>query len=532
MAISLTFQTVVYGNTWAAVNAACAAAQNGAKTALVSPYPHIGGCIANGLSNIDQGRYGSHGFGYMTNRFFVKNSAMSGSRILLPRVSPIRAEAIFDDMLKSYGVYVFTSYPLASVAMSSAAITSITCSDANTTTFNGTVFIDGTEEGDLAAGTGTVTMVYGRESNTYFSSASPSGGLIANPPSGSTWITAGEALAGFYPVASTFTAANCYESNGTTLLPGYTAYPATAVGGADLGIPAYGFRLCLTQNPPDKAPWPKPANYSTDIIQHLINQIPSDQTNWIPFSATMCIDGKQDFNQDFGIPYQWGWPSATPAARVTILEQMFNEQASWLWFLANDPSITPAVQDYVNSWGPSITEFRDTASTPYGATAGWPYEVYVRKGRRMYGQYIMTQADLQTSTTKTDAIACGFYSMDEHTNQRLATTQNSVAGYVLDAFGADTTQNRQVVPGYQIPFRAVLPVASQCTNLMVPVAASMSSVAAASMRIDVHKANVGAACGVAAAMSVTTSTPLNSLNVTTLQTTLTTLGQVISYTAP
>ena len=62
-------------------------------------------------------------------------------------------------------------------------------------------------------------------------------------------------------------------------------------------------------------------------------------------------------------------------------------------------------------WGLCKDEFTDTAH--------WPHQLYVREARRMVGEYVMSQRDIQTELTKPDVIGMGSYNSDSHNVQRI-----------------------------------------------------------------------------------------------------------------
>lgn len=507
-----TYGTVTYGNTWAAVTHAIAAAIGGSSSAIVFPQKHIGGCVTSGLSNIDLGRYGTRGIGWLTQETFRRVTQATGYRSQLTRVYPSLMEQVLMEMLRFYGVYVRSGFQLdytnaSNISMTGTTLNSFTTTDG--TTFAATNFGDCTEEGDLAAVCMPGSMVVGRDSQSLYN----------------------ETLAGFYPVPDSFVPFDCYVSNTTTPINGITAYPNTVVGAGDAGVQCYSYRVCWTADTYNQRAWPKPAGYDPTLFEFQRRRMvaATDPSVFFPITGSACLAGKFDANGDFGTNLQWQWPNASPVQRATITQQIFNEQFGWYWFTANDTSVPAVIRDYMNSIGPPVDEFQDSSITP----AGVPYEVYVRTGRRLKdAQYVMTQADATTTVTKTDNVSMDFYSFDCHINQRLATIQNGVPGYILDGLNAVAdTSFRQVVP-YQRPLRCGLPLTSKLVNMTVPVACGSSAVANYSLRIDLAKANFAAALGYLCGRSVATSTPINSYSVSSLQADLDSFGQVRAYTPP
>src|ERR1700692_462257 len=59
-------------------------------------------------------------------------------------------------------------------------------------------------------------------------------------------------------------------------------------------------------------------------------------------------------------------------------------------------------------------------------TQTWPNQLYIREGRRLVGEYVMRQADLQTERTKPDSIGMGSYNSDSHNIQRIAMPDGTV----------------------------------------------------------------------------------------------------------
>ncbi len=136
------------------------------------------------------------------------------------------------------------------------------------------------------------------------------------------------------------------------------------------------------------------------------------------------------------------------------------------------------------SWGLCKDEFVENAH--------WPHQLYVREARRMRGEYVMSQKDIQNELTKPDFIGMGSYNSDSHNVQRIATPDGAV----------ENEGDMQVpVQPYQIPYRMILLKRTEATNLLVPVAFSATHVAYSTLRMKPQHMIIGQAAGVAAKLA-------------------------------
>jgi hypothetical protein len=139
----------------------------------------------------------------------------------------------------------------------------------------------------------------------------------------------------------------------------------------------------------------------------------------------------------------------------------------------------------MNQWGLAKDEFVDTGN--------WPHQLYIREARRMIGEYVATQKDLQTDLFKPDVVGMGSYGSDSHNLQRFVNAR----GFV------ENEGDVQVgVKPYQIAYRSLTPKRAEATNLLVPVCLSASHIAYSSMRMEPQYMLLGHAAGVAAALAV------------------------------
>jgi len=109
----------------------------------------------------------------------------------------------------------------------------------NNASFSAKVFIDATYEGDLMAFSG-VSYNVGREPETQYNE--PSAGVREGSGSQSA-----------------------FDDNGK-LLPGVLSRPPGPIGSGDNKTQSYNFRLSLTNDKNNQAPFPKPENYDPGVM--------------------------------------------------------------------------------------------------------------------------------------------------------------------------------------------------------------------------------------------------------------------------
>jgi hypothetical protein len=504
-----THDLVVYGGTAGGVITAVSGAREGLKVALLEPGSHLGGMATGGLSRTDYGKKEVIGgralefYWRVGRKYDIQRFAQDVAWFYEPKVG----EQVLREMLQQAGVSVFMRHRLrekTGVEKSGTTVTAIVTEDG--TRFNGGIFADCSYEGDLMAQAG-VQYTVGRESQSQY----------------------GESLAGVRertPFHQFLVRVSPFDADGR-LLPEVNPEPLAAAGSADKKVQAYNFRLILSDDPSNQAPFPKPPGYDPkryELLGRLLDATAKKLGRAPRMNDVVLIAGipnhKADINNqgafstDF-IGKSWGYPDGDYRSRARIWRDHTDYTQGFFYFLGHDPRVPASLQQEVNSWGLAKDEFPDTEN--------WPHQLYIREGRRMIGEFVVTQKDLQTDLKKPDAIGMGSYNSDSHNIQRVANADGA----------AENEGDMQVaVTPYQIPYRVMLPKREQATNLLVPVCFSASHVAYSSLRMEPQYMILGHAAGVAASLALQGRKPVQDISVASLQKELKSQGAVFEWVQP
>src|SRR5262249_27995443 len=259
--------------------------------------------------------------------------------------------------------------------------------------------------------------------------------------------------------------------------------------------------------PDQRLPWPKPANYDPkryELLARYLAKKPNLKMGQL-MNPVRMPNGKTDTNNNGPISTDhiganWAYPEADHATREKIWKDHVEYTQGFLYFLANDPRVPPALQKEMQNWGLSRGEFTDNG--------GWPHQLYVREARRMIGSYVMAQSDIMDKRTKEDSVGLGSYNTDSHHVQR-------VVG--KDGFVVNEGDFQVRVQPYAIPYRSLVPKAADCENLLVPVCMSASHVAYCTIRMEPVYMILGHASGVAASLAIDKKTAVQKVPIEMLQ---------------
>lgn len=503
------FDLVVYGATAGGVITAISGARMGLKVLLLEPRRHIGGMVSGGLSRTDLGRREVIG-GYALEFYFRAGKIYNMSQHLqdiawLPE--PKVAESVFRQWLKESGVTALLEQRLREkdgVRKEGGNIAAITME--NGAQFAARVFADCTYEGDLMAQAG-VTYTWGRESGAQY----------------------GESLAGVRsetPMHQFLVDLSPYGAD-HKLLPEIASEPAGEPGAADRKVQAYNFRMILSHDPANQTAYPKPAHYDPkrfELMARLLAAMQQKLGRSPKLAEVISIspipNQKADMNNNgpFSTDYigkSWDYPTASYRRREEIWRDHEEYTKQYFWFLAHDSRVPAPLAKEANQWGLARDEFTDTAN--------FPNQLYIREARRMVGEYVMIQKDIQTDLSKPDPIGMGSYNSDSHNVQRVVNK---------DGFVRNEGDMQVAVNPYQIPYRVLLPKKNEVRNLLVPVCFSASHVAYSTLRMEPQYMILGQAAGVAAAMAVRAGTAVQDIDTRELTRVLVENGAILEYAEP
>ncbi|MFN0172987.1 MAG: FAD-dependent oxidoreductase [Bryobacteraceae bacterium] len=517
LACAETFDVVVAGGTPGGIAAAVAAARLGRTVALVEYHKHLGGMTASGLGKSDVETRAAIGglFREFAGRVFehyVRTYGRDHENVKQCRngyfFEPSVAERVFDEMVRNEGrLRVFRYHQLEKASRDGNKVTSIRVKDRATggmRDFRARVFIDSTYEGDLTAAAGAEVRV-GRESRADFNELNA--GVVYQD----------------------------YETR--TFLTGTT-------GEGDRRLQAYTFRLCLSSNPANqyvlRAPPPgydrtRYLGYLEDVAAGRMaapKTMKPDRgylartfnTAVRALSIAEIPNRKSDVNMNprpLGFVFaeeNAGYAEAGWEQREKITERIRNLTLGLLYFLQNDPAIPEPHRQLANEYHLAKDEFTDNGH--------FPWQLYVREGRRLVGEYTLTENDvilgpeLGRTRIHRDSIAAGEFPIDSFpTRKRERGHTVALEGYILmlDEF----------THPYQIPYRILIP--KQVDGLIVPVAASATHIAFSTIRLEPTWMALGQAAGVAAHLAIEGGVELRNVPVERLQRLLLSQGQVLTY---
>ncbi|MBI1357963.1 MAG: FAD-dependent oxidoreductase [Acidobacteria bacterium] len=479
---------LVYGATPSGVAAAVNGAREGLSVLLVQPDGHIGGLASGGLSNTDFKSFEALGG---TFREFMQgvedhykaahgpDSQQVIDSVLGGYYEPGVARAVFEKMLAEAGVEVLLNHRVlqtqATAAQGPRRIESADFAkpDGGLAHLRARFFIDATYEGDLIAASGVPTRV-GCEAKSEY----------------------GEPLA--------FDEANNY-------------------------VQTYNFRVCLTEDPANRMPIEKPADYDRSRYAPILGYIAEGSLKSLsqlgdPRAYVLKVrripNAKADFNDNFHTPISLSienvnhpWPTGGPQVRQEIFDHYKSYSLGLFWFLANDEELPADWREEMSRWGLPRDEYADSGH--------WTPALYVREGRRMVGRRVFTQNDVAQApgdaraVLQPDSVAIGDYSLNCHGVWAPSPTEPQIGHFGVS------------IPPFQVPYGVMVP--PEVENLLAPVPVSASHVGFSAIRMEPVWTALGQASGLGAAQALRQGLAAANVDVTALQLRLHELGAMTIY---
>lgn len=517
---------IIYGGTSAAITAAVQVVKMGKSVLVVSPDKHLGGLTSGGLGYTDTGNKAV--IGGLSREFYHRvwlhynteeawkwqkkseygnrgqgTVAMDGENRTMWIFEPHVAEKVFEDFVKENNITIHRNEWLnreSGVEVVDDKIVAITTLSGKT--YSGKIFIDATYEGDLMAAAG-VSYHVGRESNATYNETW--NGVQTGTLHHNHWFW--EDISP-YKIAGDETSGLLYGVSGE--------YPGD-YGEGDNKIQAYCFRMCMSNHPDNRVPFPKPVHYDASKYELLLRSLLTGRKDFfekfdaIPNRKT-DTNNHGPFSSDF-IGMNYDYPEGSYERRKEIIQDHRDYQSGFLWFMANDPRVPKDLQEKMSNWGLAKDEFTDNKN--------WPHQIYVREARRLIGEYVTTENDVLLKREVPQSVGMGSYAMDSHNVQR----------YIKpDGFVQNEGDIGVHPPGpYAISYGSLLPKKEECSNLLVPVCVSSSHIAFGSIRMEPVFMILGQSAATAAVMALEKNTGIHDLEYEELKKKLLTDGQILEY---
>lgn len=504
-----TYDVLVIGGIPAGVAAAIAAGRTGKKVMLVEQAPVLGGVLSSGVNRLDD--YVKEANSGVMEEFRQRVSEYHRTELAEDPVvknhlkdlqnrknfeetsrwstaegrawEPHTAARIYGQMVSEVSSITtrFEEVPVGAIIEDDSIVAVVTRERDNYSgklgkkhSYKGKVVIDATYEGDVAA-FADVPYRIGRETR---SREEPHAGQI-------------------------YTDAFCGERASSALRG--TIFPGSS-GKGDERMQAFTFRFVAKDYGRSDHPYrlesPPPGydasryGWNSDTKPHL----PNDKRDMLGATSGGDLAGLSSRY------IEAGWEE-----RAEIEKIYRNHELGWLYYIQTEGN-SP-------QWGLAEDEFTDNKN--------WPYRLYVRQGRRIEGEYKLTESDLHKylrgnglrGPLHEESIAIGIYPMDVHNVQNPED--------VNAPCGEGAIHLNDVTGPYQIPYGVMVP--KDRKGLLVPIAISSTHVAMSSVRMEPVWSSLGQAAGVAAALAVDHKVNVSEVPVSKIQDDLLQQGSMLFF---
>lgn len=488
----------IYGGSSAGVIAAYAAAKCGNSVILIEPGKMIGGLTTGGLGKTDAGiKESITGLSLQFYQRVAKKYGLSPGEqwTFEPRV----ALEVMQDYIHEGKVTLLMETQLLKVKKEGTVIRSVKLKDTRngkSISVSAKQFLDCTYEGDLMA-MARVSYFVGREDNSVY-----------NETLNGFQLPEYHKQSGYHQFPDGVSPYKVPGDPSSGLVWGITKNEAEPAGTGDKKVQAYNFRICLTDSAENRLPITRPDDYDStryELMARLFEAQPNMREINHYFIWSLMPNRKTDINNRGGfstdmIGMNYSWPEASYKKRKKMLEEALSYTKGLLYFMSTDKRVPDTLQSFVTRWGYPKDEYEQFDHfTP---------QLYVREGRRMIGEYVMTEHNCRGEAKVDDGIGFASYGMDSHNCDRIV-----VNGMVKNEGNVEV----RVAHPYAVSYRSIIPRQKECTNLLVPVCLSASHIAYGSIRMEPVFMVLGQSAAMAASLAIAKDIPVQDVNAAELQ---------------
>ena len=505
----ITTDICVLGGSEAGFTAAIQAARLGNKVILIVPTGHPGGMVVEGLGK--DIRFGSaRVIGGIAREFYEKVEAYYGQKAdfenpkWYSKYEPSVAEAVIEQMLKNEdNITLIRNTRIREkngVVKNENRVEKVILK--NGSEIKAKVFVDASIEGHLLHFAGITTETI-REGNEKY----------------------GENLNGVQEV-NTFKQfmvdvdPYIIEGDSTSgLIPTIQAGELGNHGDPSHYIQGFCFRMCLTKDEQNRLPINKPEDYVPERYEIYRRYLKEGGQLFKPEANRH--NGKTDIGSWHDLSANlygenWEYPEGDYEKQDSIIQYHRSFTLGLLWFLQNDESVDSLTRANWEGWGLPKDEFTDNGN--------WPRRLYIRSGRRMVSEYVITEhnVNIKVKDTVSDPIAIAWWPPDVHHARRIVRDGKAYNE------GFTHVENDGTWKPFKISFQATVPKKDECINVLTPTCLSSSYVGYGSIRIVPTFMIMGQSVGAAAAIAVSENVDVQDIPYSELEKVLLSQNQLLA----
>ena len=540
----------VYGATPAGIAAAVTAKQEGCSVLIVEPSRWVGGILGAGLKPLqDCPKY--EVTGGLTRQWLLKLGSPNWDGTGHPpphaiRVCPRAVRGDFQKILDEHAIAVVFDHrvvacemrgtDIAAAVFDHAPFDELGCPVAKpkeraALRVDARVFIDAGYEGDLMHAAGVTTRI-GRDADSEFGEAPYAG---ASPIAGGSRDIRGGANPRVTAPIDPFVVPGDRSSG---LLKWVEDDHRLASGSADKYTQAYNYRFYTTTDPERYVPITPPPGYNPrdfELVGRYVEYLKMQHTGEKELFQQLSLiftgwmnAGEWNFRRDMlfsmapvGVSYLYAGGDYAEKARIWKMHQDYLRGLHT--FMSTDPRVPEGFRKITAALGLDRFIHPDTQ--------GWPHQLYIRVARRLDGEYTITAHDVAGRRVNevTDPVGLAAYALDTYPARRYWFEQEGQVHVAVEGAMMLPPWGKQVKP-YPISYRAIMPKAEECANLLVPVLFSASHLGYASARMEPTFMILGESAGVAAAQAIKANAPVQTIDYRQLRDRLLQRGQKLDLT--